>query len=548
MEHSGEDPSKLIDLYCRKSKRKASGGKREISISAQETRGRLIADKLGLTVRHVWREVGSASRFSTRKSRTDQDAALAALERREVAALWVYRMDRWDRRGAGAILRIIEPEDGLPRRIIFDNGDPDNPGIGLDSSNPRDRKELIRKAEDAREETEILSERVRNTKTHQRSNGEWVNATAPYGLKVVLIEKEDEDGDVIVERKLAIDDALAGDPAKPERTKAQVAFDITYNFPVNKGFSDRATAGYWNDRKVPSPSGGTWAHATVRDMIQNPVYAGWQTTGRQDGKSRRLLYRDSAGNRVSVMHGPPLLTDEQQREAQDARKGVAGSGVPKDGRAHTTRASHLLTGILRCAGCGGSMSFSGTTYTCWKPKAGKPCPAPAVAARKSLEEFVYWRWWMKLTNSEPDDELVIAVADRWAARVQPQATEDSKAAMEALGLAEQRLARVWADRKAGYYDGPSEMYFRADLAEASEAVAEAKKALEVSTARRGVDIGFLMDPESCEGAWEAADKPLRRALLHLAIDYVTVTKAPYRGSPFKGMERTRFRWADGTED
>ncbi|WP_345034494.1 recombinase family protein [Streptomyces sannanensis] len=548
MEQHGEDPSSLIDIFCRKSKGRASKGKREISISAQESRGRLIADRLGLTVRHVWREVGSASRFSTRKLRNEQDAALAALERRETGALWVFRLDRWDRRGAGAILRIIEPEDGKPRRLLFDNGDPDNPGIGLDSSNPHDRKELIRRAEDAREETEILSERVRNTKTHQRANGEWVNHSAPYGLKVVLVEKEDEDGDTIVERKLALDETPADDSTSPKRTKAEVAFDITYALPVNKGFSDRATAEHLNDREIPSPSGGTWAHATVRDMIRNPAYAGWQTTGRQDGKSRRILYRDAAGNRVSVMHGPALLTDDQQQEAQAARQGEAGIGVPKDGRTHTTRASHLLTGILKCAGCGGSMSFSGNSYMCWKPKAGKPCPAPAVAATKSLEEFVHWRWWVRLTNAEPDDDLVVAVADRWAERVQPQATEDSRAAMEALNIAEKRLARVWADRKAGHYDGPSEQYFRADLKEVTDTVNEAKQALESSTARRGVDIGFLMDPESCEGAWEAADKPLRRALLHLAIDSVTVTKAPYRGAPFKGLERTRFKWADGAED
>ncbi|MGW2950799.1 recombinase family protein [Streptomyces eurythermus] len=549
MEQTGQDPSTLIDLFCRKSKGRASKGKREISISAQESRGRLIADRLGLTVRHVWREVGSASRFNTRKSRSDQDAALAALERGETGALWLFRMDRWDRRGAGSILRIIEPEDGRPRRLLFDNGDPDNPGIGLDSSNPRDRKELIRRAEEAREETEVLSERIRNTKTHQRANGEWVNAIAPYGLKVVLVEKEDEDGDIIVERKLAIDDASAEEPDNPELTKAQVAFLVTYEFPAKRGFSGRASAAYLNDRGIPSPSGGHWAHATIREMISNPAYAGWQVTGRHSGGGRRRVYRDPAGNRVSVMHGPALLTDEQQAEAQAAVKGAPGKGVPNDGTTHDTRAKHLLTGLLRCAGCGGAMTSSASnSYTCWKPRAGKPCPAPSFAGRKSLEAYVYWRWWSRLTNSDPDDELVIAVADRWAAKVRPQATEDSRAAMTALEAAEQRLARVWSDRRAGRYDGPSEQYFDGDLRDANQAVMEAKKALEDSTSRRGVDIGFLMDPASCEGAWEAADPALRRTLLSLAIDTITVTKAPYRGAPFKGQERTRVKWVDGRED
>ncbi|MYY03041.1 MULTISPECIES: recombinase family protein [unclassified Streptomyces] len=542
----GEDPSLLIDLFCRKSRAKASKGKREISISAQETRGRLIADRLGLTVRHVWREVGSASRFRTgKKARTDQDAALRALERGEVGALWVFRLDRWDRRGAGAILRIIEPADGRPRRILFDNGDPDNPGVGLDSSNPRDRKELIRRAEDAREETEVLSERVRNTKTHQRANGEWVNHSAPYGLKVVLVEVEDEDGDLLVERKLALDDAPAAQGADAP-SKANIAFKVAYELPVQKE-SGRAIAQAMNRAHIPSPSGGEWAHATVRDMVRNPAYAGWQTTGRQDGRSRRVLFRDEAGRRVSVMHGPALLTDEQQTEAIAAMRGTDGRGVSSAGP-HDTRAKYLLTGLLMCGGCGGPMSFSGTGYRCWKPAAGKTCPAPASVVRHLADAFVHHRWEARLAGAEPDDPLVYAVAERWAARVQPVATEESRAALEALTAAEKALSRVWADRKAGLYEGPSEAFFAPALREVTEDVVAAKKRVEATTARRGVDVSFLLDPAMCEGAWEAADGQLRRTLLRLAIDSVTVTKARSRGVMFDGWKQTRFKWADGEED
>lgn len=547
-QHSeGEDPALLIDLFCRKSRAKASKGKREISISAQETRGRLIADRLGLTVRHVWREVGSASRFRTSKTaRTDQDAALRALERGEVGALWVFRLDRWDRRGAGAILRIIEPEDGRPRRILFDNGDPENPGVGLDSSNPRDRKELIRRAEDAREETEVLSERVRNTKTHQRANGEWVNATAPYGLKVVLVDVEDEDGDFLVERKLAIDDAPAHD-REGAPSKAATAFRVAYELPLQQN-SGRAVAALMNSEQIPSPAGGEWAHATVRDMVRNPVYAGWQTTGRQDGRSRRVLYRNEAGERVSVMSGPALLTDEQQARASAALRGDAGAGMPSSGAAHDTRARHLLTGLLVCAGCGGPMSLSGTGYRCGKPSAGKHCPSPASVVRHLAHDFVHRRWEARLSSSEPDDPLVYAVADRWAARVQPTATAESKASLDALTATEHALARVWADRRAGLYGGPSEGFFAPALKDATADVVEAKKRVGATTARRGVDITFLLDPATCEGAWEAADDHLRRALLRLAIDSVTVTKARARGVTFDGWTQTRFKWADGTED
>jgi site-specific DNA recombinase len=539
---STDDPALLIDLFCRKSRARASKGKREISISAQEKRGRLVAEQLGLTVRHVWREVGSASRFSTRKKRSDQDEALAALERGEIGALWAFRLDRWDRRGAGSILKILEPEDGLPRRLIFDNGDPEHPGIGLDSANPRDRRQLIDRAEDAREETEILSERVRNTKAYQRASGQWVNPTPPYGLKVVMVEVEDEDGDVVIERKLTRDDSSAA----AGKTKADVA-RLIFTTPVSEGISGRAVVRMLNEQGIPSPSGSQWAFSTVRDMIHNPAYAGWQTTGRQDGRARRILYRDSAGQRVSVMQGPPLVTDAEQTAAQRALRGEEGIGVPKD-RPHDTRPAHRLTGLLVCGGCGSPMSFSGTSYACWKLRSGKPHEMCASVARKSIEEWVHYRWSARLTNSEISDPIVAAVADRWGARIHPEAAADSVSSMQALSAAEADLARVWADRKAGLYEGPSEQFFAPALAEANEAVVKARAAMQSSLARRQVDVTFLLDPESCGDTWEAADEMLKRDLLRLAIDKVVVTKAPYRGCPFDGWKRTTFHWVDSEVD
>jgi DNA invertase Pin-like site-specific DNA recombinase len=545
--HGSEpDPRTLIDLFCRKSQAvKSKGGKREVSIKAQEARGRRVAEELGLTVRHVWREVGSASRFSRRKARTEQDKALRAVENAEVGALWLFRVDRWDRRGAGSILKIIEPDDGIPRRLLIDNGDPDNPGISLDSTNPRDRKELINRAEQAREETEILSERVRNTKDTQRANGEWINGTAPYGLKIVIVEIEDDEGDIIEERKLAQDDALAGDPENPERTKAEVAFELIYTLPL-EGHSSRAIPILANARGIPSPTGGQWASATVRDMIHNPVYAGWQTTGRQNNASRRLLYRNHIGDRVSVMAPgeEPLMTDEQQKAAEAALRGESGLGVPKDGSTHDTRPKHLLTGLNKCRGCnGGAMSYSGLGYTCWKKGAGKTCPAPAYCAKKSAESYVFMAWSARLTNAEDDDPLLAEVARRWAGVVNPKATEDEKAAREALTLAESALQRVWTDRRAGRYDGPSEAYFDGDLRDATEAVSAARRALLEARGSTAVDISFLLDMQSLTEAWEDASDSHKRELLALAIDEIWVTKAAKKGIPFDGDDRMEIRWA-----
>lgn len=330
-------------------------------------------------MRHVWREVGSASRFRRSKKVAQQDLALQALEKGEISALRVFRLDRWTRRGAGAVLSIIEPQDGRPRRLLVDNGDPETPGIGLDSANPRDRSELIRRAEDAREETEILSERVRNTKTFQRDNGEWLNGLAPYGIRIVMVTAEGEDGEQIEERKLERDtETSAGTPGEPTVTKLEIARWVTYEAPV-AGHAKREISRMLNDRGVPSPAGGTWAFSTVANMIDNPAYAGWQVTGREDGKSKRMLYRNAAGERVSVMVGSPVLTEAEYNAAQAASRGT-GPAVDKE----SWRARHVLTDLLECAGCGSSATWRGKGYCCWRPGAGECVRPRRTWRRKAL--------------------------------------------------------------------------------------------------------------------------------------------------------------------
>ncbi|MEH0417273.1 recombinase family protein [Streptomyces sp. B21-083] len=535
-----EDTSTLIDLVCRKSQAvKSKTGRREISVSAQEARGRRTAAELGLTVRHVWREVGSASRFRRSKKVAQQDLALQALEKGEIGALWVFRLDRWTRRGAGAILSIVEPHDGRPRRLLVDNGDPETPGIGLDSANPRDRSELIRRAEDAREETEILSERVRNTKTFQRDNGEWLNGAAPYGLRIVMVTAEDEDGEQIEERKLERDtETSAGIPGEPKVTRLDIARWVTYEAPL-AGNAKRKISLMLNDRGVPSPTGGTWAFSTVANMIDNPAYAGWQVTGREDGRSKRMLYRNAAGERVSVMVGPAMLSEVEYNAAQAVSRGTG----PSAGK-ESWRARHILTDLLECTGCGSSVTWRGKGYCCWRPGAGGVCPAPAYVAQKSAEEYVYMRWSSRLAATEPHDRLLAIVAERWQARQDPQASEDEAAARTALADAEAALSRLWKDRRAGLYDGPSERFFAPALAEANEAVLDAQKAVEATRGQEDVDISFLLDTSYQREAWEDADDALKRDLLRLAIRHIRVKKAGYRGQAFDGDARMEIIWHD----
>ncbi|MFD9814175.1 recombinase family protein [Streptomyces sp. NPDC059080] len=172
----------LIDLYLRKSKNlREDDHRREQSTDTQEASGRRWADRNGYTVRHVW--VDLASGYKADAKRPDFDKALAALRNRETSALWCYMVDRFSRRGARAVLDVIDPVDGTePGRLIFEY---DN----LDSANERDKRWILNRAMDAKESSDQLSARTRETKQQQREDGQWVTAQPPYGYRVEIVGK-----------------------------------------------------------------------------------------------------------------------------------------------------------------------------------------------------------------------------------------------------------------------------------------------------------------------------------------------------------------------
>ncbi|KPC62491.1 hypothetical protein ADL29_19070 [Streptomyces chattanoogensis] len=114
----------------------------------------------------------------------------------------------------------------------------------------------------------------------------------------------------------------------------------------------------------------------------------------------------------------------------------------------------------------------------------------------------------------------------------------------ALRAAEAGLKRLLDDRQAGVYDGAAARYFGPLLRDATGAVDAARA--EVSKYEGGgkVRLPFLsVDTETLTDAWESADLPLKRDLLRLAIDRITVRKAPRQGVRFNGRERVTIEWA-----
>ncbi|MFI0980407.1 recombinase family protein [Streptomyces sp. NPDC021093] len=421
------------------------------------------------------------------------------------------------------MLDIIDPEDGTPpRRLIFH-------GDYLDSSNPRDRRQIINRAEDAREESERTSMRVRETKDYQREHGMGASGRPPYGMKVA----EET-------RKLEPDPrpAIPDKPAGP--SKADVA--RRWYLEAIEGHSTRAIARGLNAEGIPSSSGGRWSPQVVYQHLLNPVYAGWQVTRLNRGHGIPVRYMDRNGRPVRVGEG--VVNDEEHHLARETVGGhrIAHMAVERSGHG---RAKHLLTGLLRCEGCGSRMPCTGSSYSCVANKAGKPCEARASAIRGSLERYVVECWRDRLLRAEPNDPMLVVAAQRWLALTRPDETAEIAATRAAAKAAESAVQRLLADRQAGVYEGPAARFFNPMLEQATRDVEVSGKALR-DLAGSSVDISFLLEETTAIEAWESADAALRRDLLALAIDEIYVSKCVrHTGrNGFDGRDRVKIRWAE----
>lgn len=210
---------------------------------------------------------------------------------------------------------------------------------------------------------------------------------------------------------------------------------------IGETFRRRASGDSWatiarwlNSEGISSKRGGEWTVASVKRMIANPAY----------------------------IEGPhPPITDAATFGAANAVKGVA------PGR--SGRASGLLSGLVRCAGCRYAMKLSQgktrhgkpfTEYRCKSARAeaaGGRCAAPAAIKSSVIEPFVLDRFWEIVSDyrgrgSRVSDELQDAEQALRSAEAELDATLDRRLA-DALGGAQAtRYIKLVGERKAAVDD------------------------------------------------------------------------------------------------
>lgn len=497
------DAAQLVDLYIRRSK----PGAKEISTQGQEDRGRAWAERNGLEVRHIWTDKVSGSKKDA--ARPEYESALKALADGEVKTLWSYKLDRFSRHGAIAVLTVLDSLEGS--RVIFDSD-------GLDSSDPTHRRMIMWRAEDAKEEADRIGQRLRDEFSAAKDRGLWMPAKAPYGYTRTAERSliPDQGTESVVQR---IFFEAIGDDRTPGRSVPAIAKRL-------------------NADEIPSPTGKRWSVSTVYGMLGNPTYAGWATR-LEDHK--RVIYRNGKGDRVRVCEG--LVSDAVFQLATSALNQRTLVGTDGKKRGNRANPRHLLTGLLVCQGCGKNMVATGNSYRCVTNRGSEECPEPAGVLRSALNTIMGEMWVARLSMSEPDDPLVHMVAERWLAAHRPDVTEGRAAAQERLNGAQAALQDLLDARyKRREFEGEAMAYYPQLLAEAEAEVGRARREIELLPVPEA-NVGFLLDSVLVESAWRDADFKGQRELLALAVDEVRVKRAANRWGRFDPYERLQVKWA-----
>ncbi|PNE41279.1 hypothetical protein [Streptomyces noursei] len=160
----------------------------------------------------------------------------------------------------------------------------------------------------------------------------------------------------------------------------------------------------------------------------------------------------------------------------------------------------------------------------------------------TLEQYVTEEWHWRMEELEMRDPLMAAVAQRWQTLNAPERRRRHREAVAAVKAAEAAVQRLVEDRQAGLYDGAAGKHYPRLLKQAEADLATAQER-QAKFAGPRIDLTVFDDLVMFQQMWEASDLSAKRDLLRIAIDRVTVTKAPGQGRCNEVDDSSRTLWA-----
>lgn len=214
-----------------------------------------------------------------------------------------------------------------------------------DTTNAMGRLFITLVAAIAQWERENLAERVRMGMEKKTKLGLWKGGTPPYGYQII-----DKALSIDEHEKKVVKNVF-------ELAKTIGFYSIAKQFTV-KGFTTR--------------KGGDWHVDTVRDIANNPVYAGYLTFN----ESLKEYKKPPKEQKLFEGNHERIIPREEFWELQD----ILDKRRTFGGKRETS--NYYFSSILKCGRCGHSMSGHKSagkkTYRCSGKKAGKKCTSHII--------------------------------------------------------------------------------------------------------------------------------------------------------------------------
>jgi len=271
-----------------------------------------------------------------------------------------------------------------------------------------------------------------------------------------------------------------------------------------QGYGAAAITEALNSDGIPSPRGGLWTRQSIRALLRVRTYAGVAHKGSHE-----------------LTDAHPAIIPPSEWEAVQRERGQS-----------PVRGDNLLSGLVRCRGCGYSMGAQSSQgshrFNCGRHHAHMRCPSPTTAPASKLQQMV---------------------TDAFLARYGKMRMQGGSASNPAVASTEAVLqcARVeyqtWRDdAEMRTILGDSD--YRAGLVARKQAVTDAERAYGEAIRDTKADM-LIVD----EAVWRTLDTAERRELMRSGIDSVVLSRAASTHTPL--VDRVEIVWAgeldhDGT--
>ena len=319
---------------------------RGLAVKRQEADCRAKAEALGWDVVDVYTDNDTSA--SNGKKRPGFEQLLDDIAAGKIEAIVAYSSSRMYRRPAD-LQRLID----LARNPGIEIATIVSGKIDLDTADGRMLAGVL--AQFDQSEIERMGERIR------RKSAEIAAAGRPHGGGVRPLGYRYEP------RRIEKDGTVTDGNYVVVPEEAEVVQGVVKG--ILEGRSMTSMVRELNERGLTTTKGARWTVPTMGKVIRNPVVAGLRT---YKGTTVRGTWE-------------PIITQEEQELASRMltanHRGVMW--------AKGTKPKYLLSGLMRCAHCGGKLYFTkqgGGTYFCSVPGGGKGC----VRIKKGIVEGFVW--------------------------------------------------------------------------------------------------------------------------------------------------------------